>query len=86
MDNYFIIAGCVWLGLQILAHWKMQGRWRKAALLSAGVMALAVAVAALGVAAGSNIAPIWVVFALPVCLLWIVLLWAVRGIAWAIKR
>lgn len=86
MDNYFIIAGCVWLSLQILAHWKMQGLWRKAALLSAGAMALAVAIAVLGVLAGSNIAPIWVVFALPVCLLWIALLWIVRGFAWVIKR
>jgi hypothetical protein len=85
LDNYFILAGCFWLILQIAAFWKMRGLWRKAAWLSAAAMALAFTVATLGVLAGSNIAPIWVVFALPVCLLWIASLWVVRGIAWVIN-
>jgi hypothetical protein len=44
-------------------------------------MGVALAVAVLGVAAGSNLAPIWVVFALPPCLLWLAGLWLARGLA-----
>ena len=86
MDVFFLAGGGVWLSLQILALWKMRGRWRKAAWLSAAAMGLAIGVAVLGGLAGSNLAPIWVVFALPVCLLWIALLWIVRGIYWAMTR
>jgi hypothetical protein len=83
---YFLTAGFVWLVLQGMAVWKLHGRWRLAAWLSAAVMGLAIAVAALGVLAGSNLAPIWVVFALPVCLLWVGMLWVVRGAARLIAR
>jgi hypothetical protein len=31
--------------------------------------------------AGSNLAPIWIVFALPPCLLWLAGLWLLRGLA-----
>lgn len=57
-----------------------------AAWLSAALMLLALVVATLGVLSGSDLAPIWVVFAMPVCLAWIVLLWIARGVAWAIGR
>jgi hypothetical protein len=79
-------AAMGWLVLQVAAIWIMDGLWRKAAWLSAAAMALAIGIAVLGVLAGSNIAPIWVVLALPVCLLWIVALWLVRGVAWAVAR
>lgn len=49
-------------------------------------MGLALVVATIGVLDGSNLAPIWVVFALPVCLTWIVSLWIIRGVAWLIAR
>jgi hypothetical protein len=49
-------------------------------------MGLAIGVAVLGVLAGSNLAPIWVAFALPVCLLWIAALWIIRAGAWFIAR
>jgi hypothetical protein len=83
---YFLMGAVVWLVLQTAAIWTLRGGWRLAAWLSAAIMGLAVAIAALGVLAGSNLAPIWVVFALPVCLLWIMMLWAVRGAVWAIAR
>lgn len=85
-DTYIGWAAVGWLVLQVAAIWMMDGLWRKAAWLSAAAMALAIGIAVLGVLAGSNIAPIWVVLALPVCLLWIVALWVARGVAWAVAR
>jgi len=83
---YFLAIAAAWLVLQVLAVWTLRGMWRKAAWLSAAVMVLALVVATLGVLSGSDLAPIWVVFATPVCFAWIVLLWIVRGVAWAIGR
>jgi hypothetical protein len=85
-DQYFLAGAGAWLVLQVTAVWKLHGGWRVAAWLSAAAMGLAIAVAALGVLAGSNLAPIWVVLALPVCLLWIVMLWILRGMTWVIAR
>jgi hypothetical protein len=84
--DYLLEAAAVWLILNAAALWLFQGGWRTAALVSAGAMGLAIAVAGLGVMAGSDLAPIWVVFALPVCLVWIVVLWLVRGVVWAVSR
>ena len=86
MDEHILVGGVAWLVLQALALWRLDGWWRKAAWVSAVCMTLAIAVAVLGVLAGSNLAPIWVVLALPVCLTWIVMLWIVRGAARFIRR
>lgn len=86
MDNFFLFVGGPWLVLQVLALTILRGAWRKAAWLSAAAMGLALVVATIGVLDGSNLAPIWVVFALPVCLTWIVSLWIIRGVAWLIAR
>lgn len=72
--------------LNTVALWRFQGPWRKAALVPAGAMALVIGVAALGGLSGSNLAPIWVIFAMPVCLLWILALWLARALAWAFGR
>jgi hypothetical protein len=48
-------------------------------------MGAAVAIAVLGVIAGSNLSPIWVVLALPLCISWIVLLWVAWFLWWAIS-
>lgn len=85
-DTYFEAIAGAWLVLQAIALWKMQGGWRTAAWLSVAAMGLAIAVGILGGLAGSNIAPIWVFFALPVCLGWIALLWILRGLTWAFSR
>jgi hypothetical protein len=85
-DLYLLVGAGAWLVLQVMALWKLHGGWRMAAWLSAVAMGLALVVATLGVLAGSNLAPIWVVFALPVCLSWIVMLWIVRGVTWAMLR
>ena len=79
-------AGGAWLVLQVLAFWQLREGWQKAAWLSAMVMGLAIAVGVIGGLAGSNLAPIWIFFALPICLAWILALWIIRGVAWAIAR
>lgn len=81
-----MMAGGAWLVLQVLALWQLRGGWRKAAWLCAMAMGLAVAVGVLGGLAGSNMAPIWIFLALPVCLAWIGALWIIRGVAWVISR
>jgi hypothetical protein len=48
-------------------------------------MIIALGIAVLGVLAGSDLAPIWVVLALPLCLSWIVLLWIARAAWWAVS-
>ena len=76
-----LIAGLVaqWQALR-----RFEGGWRMAAWVPALAMGAAVAVAVLGSLAGSNLAPIWIVFALPPCLLWLAALWLLRGLcAWA---
>lgn len=84
--EYVLVLALFWLVLNGLAVWLFRDLWRKAALVPAGLMGLALAVAVLGGLAGSNLAPIWVVFALPLCLALTLLLWLVKGIAWAVGR
>ncbi|HET9810434.1 MAG TPA: hypothetical protein VFP53_01910 [Sphingomicrobium sp.] len=84
-DGWLLLIAGGWLTLQLAAFALLRGGWRRAAWVSAGTMALALSVAVLGVLGGSNLAPIWVVFALPLCLAWIVLLWFVRALCWAVS-
>ena len=72
------------IAMQIMALRRMRGAWRKAAFVPLVAMGAALAVAVVGSLAGSNLAPIWVVFALPPCFLWLATLWLARGVwAWA---
>ena len=86
MDTIFTFIAAAWLILQALALWKLRGKWRVAAWIPFAGICVAFAVAVLGGLAGSNIAPIWVVFTLPLALLWIMILWLLRGIAWGLSR
>jgi hypothetical protein len=83
-DYVLLVAGC-WLTLQLAGLALLRGGWRIAAWICAGIMGAALAVAILGVLGGSNLAPIWGVFALPVCLAWMVVLWLVRGLWWLVR-
>jgi hypothetical protein len=83
MDQSLIGGAALWLALNGVAVWQLHGTWRKAALVPVAIMGLAVAIAALGVLGGSNLAPIWVVFALPVCLVLIVLVWIAKAFVMA---
>ena len=75
----------IWLQARALRRYR--GGWRIAAWVPLVALVAALAVAVLGVLAGSNLAPIWVVFALPLCFVWLVALslshgawsWAARG-------
>lgn len=85
MDYIHEIA-IAWLILNTFALWLFEGAWRKAALVPPAIMVTAMAAAVMGLIGGSNIAPIWVVFAVPVCFALTVCLWIARGIAWTMKR
>jgi hypothetical protein len=74
----FLIGAVV---LQIVALRNFTGGWRVAALVPVWTMGAAVAVAVLGVLAGSDLAPIWVVLALPPCFLWVFGMWVLRAVA-----
>jgi hypothetical protein len=84
IDGFFV-ALPVLLIAGLVAQWqalrRFEGGWRLAAWVPVAAMGAALAVAVLGVLAGSNLAPIWVVFALPPCLLWLAGLWLARGLA-----
>lgn len=75
-----------WLVLQLLSLRLMRGRWRVAAFVPAATMTLALAVGIIGGLAGANMAPMWIVLALPACLAWLVTLWIVRGVALLLGR
>jgi uncharacterized membrane protein len=84
IDGLFMASPLLIVG-GLVAQWqalrRFEGLWRLAAWVPAAAMGAALAAAVLGVVAGSNLAPIWVVFALPPCLLWLAALWLLRGIA-----
>lgn len=79
----FVAGG--WLILQVAAIWRFDGGWRTAAWIPAAAMALAISIAVLGVLAGSDLAPIWVVLALPLCLFAIALLWLAKAATWLVR-
>jgi hypothetical protein len=72
VPGYFVVqAGSVFL---------MRGGWRRAALAPLVVMVPVAALTAFGLAAGSNLAPIYLVFTAPLGFLYLAALIAVRGI------
>lgn len=84
IDGFFIALPLLVIG-GLVAQWqalrRFEGGWRLAAWVPVVAMGAAVAVGVLGAMAGSNLAPIWIVFALPLCLLWLAGLWLLRGLA-----
>ena len=67
-----------YLALQIWSLRRFAGGWWYAACVPAGAMVAALLVAVIGSLAGSNLAPIWVVFTLPVALLVLVAVTVLR--------
>ena len=86
MAWYFLGGAALWLVLNALALQRFSGMWRKAALVPATLMALAIVVTVLAVLDDSNLAPIWLILAMPVCLALIALLWTARLIASALRH
>ena len=83
LDLFFMALPLLVIGGVVL-QWKalrrFEGGWLIAAWVPVLAMGAAVAVGVLGAMAGSNLAPIWIVFAVPPCLLWIGGLWLVRAL------
>lgn len=71
-----LLIGCTpaYLALQAFAFWRMRSRYGFAFWLPVVAMALVYLAALLGVMAGSNLAPIWVVFASPLALIYVIVL------------
>jgi len=63
-----------YLAAQAFAFWRMRGRYGVAFWLPVGAMALVYLFVLLGVLAGSNIAPMWVVFLSPIALIYVIVL------------
>jgi hypothetical protein len=75
-----VIGGPVlYVVLQFRALWRWRGTWRLAALLPLLLMGVAVSYTAWLLAEGSNLAPVLVIFLLPVAILWLVVMGAIRG-------
>ena len=76
------LVGGGWMQLRALKRYR--GGWRIAACVPLVTLGAALAVAVVGSLAGSNLAPIWVVFALPPCFVWMLVLTAAhRAWDWA---
>lgn len=86
MAWYFLGGAALWLILNVAALMRFNGMWRTAAFVPAAIMALAIGVTVLAILGDSNIAPIWLIFAMPLCLAMIGLLWAIRLIALAFRN
>jgi hypothetical protein len=69
----------LYLVLQVRALWRWSGAWRLAALPPVALMGAAVVYTARLMSEGSNLAPMLVIAAFPVALLWLVLAGAVRS-------
>jgi hypothetical protein len=65
--------------LQVRAIWRRSGAWRPAALPPRLLMGGAAACTARRLAEGSNLAPVIVIFMLPVALPWLVVAGAIRN-------
>lgn len=86
VDPYFLLLAVLWLALQAISLRSLHGRWRLAAWVPLIAMGIAVAIAVLGILNGSNLAPIWIILALPVCLMWLSALWLLRAAVWTFNR
>lgn len=80
---YFLGGAALWLFLNAVALRRFSGWWRTAAFVPAALMALATGVTVLAALDGSNLAPIWLILAIPFCLALTGMLWTIRLIATA---
>lgn len=69
----------LYLILQVRALWRWSGAWRVAALPPVALMGAAVVYTGRLMGEGSNLAPMLVLAAIPVALLWLVVMGAIRG-------
>ena len=64
--------------LQVRALWRWDGWWRIAALAPLLMMTAAVVIMVAGLRAGSNLAPLAVIFSAPVAIVWLGFFWGIR--------
>jgi hypothetical protein len=64
----------VYIAAQVWSLKRLEGGWRKAALIPLVVMGVALCVSLLALAAGSNLWPIWLILLAPLALLWLLIL------------
>jgi hypothetical protein len=69
-----LACGPGYLAAQAFAFWRMRGRYSIAFWLPVGAMALLILATLVAVLAGSNIAPIYLVFASPFALIYVIVL------------
>mgnify|MGYP006284040469 CR=1 FL=1 len=77
-DLWFTAVPLLYLVLQGFGLFARREPLRTGARICAAIMGAVVAFAVLGGLAGSNLAPIWVVFALPVLTLALLALWGMH--------
>ncbi|HKX21899.1 MAG TPA: hypothetical protein VJM81_01350 [Rhizorhapis sp.] len=80
MDLFLFGAGLLYLFLQLASLMLLRGRWRRVAWACAGIMAVAITVGLLGGYGGSDMAPLWIVIAMPILAVVLAVLLVVRGI------
>jgi hypothetical protein len=67
---------------QALSTFFLRGGWRKAALVPLILMVPVVAITIFAALAGSNLAPIYLIFIAPFAMIYLLVLFVVRGIFW----
>lgn len=86
IDTLVLAVGGTYIVLQALALWLLRDGWRFAAWVPAFIMVVALIAGIGGGLAGSNIAPMWIVLAMPGCIGWLVVLLGAWGAARAFSR
>jgi hypothetical protein len=79
LDWLYVSVTGAYILLQALALWLLEGGWRAAAWVPAAIMTVAVVAGVSGGLAGSNIAPVWIILAMPGCIGWLVVLLGAWG-------
>lgn len=76
-DIIFPAAAIAYLVGQGAALYYMRGKWRIAAYVPLTIFLLALGLLIVGIFMGANLAGVYLVMAVPVCLVFILMLWAV---------
>ncbi len=70
MITFFYLMVFAYLYVQWHSLKNMQGGWRKASLVSAGLMALVLLITLYALLSGSNLWPLWLFFSSPIALIY----------------
>jgi len=73
-----VLAAYLWL--QVRALRRFRRGWRRAALVPVAAMSVAAAISIGGGLAGADLAPLWIFLTLPAAVLFLLVLFAVKGV------